>query len=403
MFDDVIILHAGQVAYHGPAKELARHFDTLGFPCPEKFNPADHVMFLMQKESEEKIIGIKNGWTSSKLYSDMSDHLNNLQQQSNSRASSASFAAPSDTKKPGFFRQLRVLTAREVRGTFRNKGILIARLGMTVFLSGLYGWLFAGSASSGDGSDSPCQTKNFKTGDCTGSFQAHFGTLVSLGIMAMMGAAQPIILQFPAERPVFLREYAAHQYGVVPYFISKTIVEMPVVLASSLLTFLLTYWLMGLQGDFILLTLVAWGLGLASSSLALLVSCGVASGQKAIQLAPLTLIPQMLFSGLFLPVEKIPGSLRWVRYLCPLKYAINLMTVVEFKSVKDSMDDCEDTASRAVCQRLLPGEYLQSELISNQSVKWEDWMFYLGMLASLLVGFRILATFLLWRKGKYVF
>eukprot|EP00975_Prorocentrum_lima_P054402 11410536-Prorocentrum_lima.AAC.1 len=31
-------------------------------------------------------------------------------------------------------------------------------------------------------------------------------------------------------------------------------------------------------------------------------SCGVASGQKAIQLAPLAMLPQMLFSGLFLPV-----------------------------------------------------------------------------------------------------
>lgn len=33
--------------------------------------------------------------------------------------------------------------------------------------------------------------------------------------------------------------------------------------------------------------------------------------RQAIQLAPLALIPQMLFSGLFLPVSKIPESLQW--------------------------------------------------------------------------------------------
>eukprot|EP00969_Alexandrium_andersonii_P132902 5877610-Alexandrium_andersonii.AAC.1 len=48
-----------------------------------------------------------------------------------------------------------------------------------------------------------------------------------------MGSAQPILLTFPSERPVFLREYAAKQYRVTPYFLAKTLVEMPVVRLSA--------------------------------------------------------------------------------------------------------------------------------------------------------------------------
>ncbi|CAE8613773.1 unnamed protein product [Polarella glacialis] len=143
---------------------------------------------------------------------------------------------------------------------------------------------------------------------------------------------------------------------------------------------------------------------MASSSLALLVGCGVASGQKAVQLAPLTLIPQMLFSGLFLPVAKIPLSLRWVRYLCPLKYAIDLMTIVEFSYVRDAIDQCTASgASKLQCQQEYPGDYLRQTLVENQSIEWDQWGFYLGTLVALLVGFRVIATILLWRKGKFVF
>mmetsp|Transcript_105347 Transcript_105347/g.187284 ORF Transcript_105347/g.187284 Transcript_105347/m.187284 type:complete len:662 (-) Transcript_105347:55-2040(-) len=402
MFDDVVMLHAGEIAYHGPASDLAEHFNKLGFACPANFNPADHVMFLLQKEDPQRIREVKDSWKQSGFFMDIVKKVDGLQRS----ATAARPGSSSTAGKTGFWRQLSMLTAREVRGTLRNKGILFARLGMTVFLSALYGWLFAGSASLGDKANQAepnCVVGNFSYGACSADFQAHFGTLVSLSISTMMGAAQPVLLQFPQERPVFLREYAAQQYGVVPYFISKTLVEMPVVLMSQVVTFLISYWLMGLHGNWLYLVLISWALGLASSSISLLVGCGVASAQKAIQLAPLALIPQMLFSGLFLPVSKIPPSLRWVRFLCPLKYAINVMTIAEFEYVHQSVQDCLASHSTHDCEMMIPGDFLRDQLVQNQSIDWDGWGSYLAALLGLLVAFRVLATILLWRKGKYVF
>merc|ERR1719324_2096648 len=98
---------------------------------------------------------------------------------------------------------------------------------------------------------------------------------------------------------------------------------------------------MNLQGNFFTLVLAAWLLAIASSSLALIVSCAVTQPQSAIQFGPLVLIPQMLFAGLFLPVGSIPSSLQWMQYLCPLKYAINLFAIFEFQFVKAGIDKCD--------------------------------------------------------------
>lgn len=40
----------------------------------------------------------------------------------------------------------------------------------------------------------------------------------------MFGAAQPLLLKFPLDRGIFLREYATQTYGAAPYFISKSLV-----------------------------------------------------------------------------------------------------------------------------------------------------------------------------------
>merc|ERR1719218_221713 len=87
---------------------------------------------------------------------------------------------------------------------------------------------------------------------------------------------------------------------------------------------------MGLQGNFILLVVIAWALSITASSTALFIGCSVANAQSAQELAPLIFVPQILFTGIFIPIGLIPVWLRWLQYLCALKYAINLGCVVEF-------------------------------------------------------------------------
>ena len=45
--------------------------------------------------------------------------------------------------------------------------------------------------------------------------------------MHLMGSINPVIIQFPAEREVFLREENSKLYGAGAYFLGKSTVEVP--------------------------------------------------------------------------------------------------------------------------------------------------------------------------------
>merc|ERR1719161_2072514 len=153
-------------------------------------------------------------------------------------------------------------------------------------------------------SDSTLASKTLP--DIEASLGNEFGALVGLSIAAFFGAAQPLILSFPLERPVFLREYSANTYSIVSYFLSKTLVEVVAVFGQNLLLFLITYFVLGLRGNFFLLLLSTWLMAVAAASLALWIGCAVSSPQSAIQLMPAVAVPQILFSGLFLKSSQVP-------------------------------------------------------------------------------------------------
>merc|ERR1712113_284451 len=111
------------------------------------------------------------------------------------------------------------------------------------------------------------------------------------------------------------------------------VIELPLTFLTALETWLISYWVMGLSGNFIFLVLIAWALALSAASTALFLGCCVTDAKTAQELAPLMSVPQILFTGIFIPISLIPPALRWLQYICSLKYAISLGCIVEFASV----------------------------------------------------------------------
>merc|ERR1719159_1512401 len=94
---------------------------------------------------------------------------------------------------------------------------------------------------------------------------------------------------------------------------------------------------MDLQGNFFCLILVSFSLSMTAASTGLLVGCSVANAQSAQEIAPLCFVPQILFSGIFITNSLIPKWMRWLQYVCALKYAINLGCIVEFANQSDDL------------------------------------------------------------------
>ena len=134
-------------------------------------------------------------------------------------------------------------------------------------------------------------------------------------LSSMFGTAQPALLAFPDERPVFLREYSTNHYSVIAYFLSRLTMEAVVTAAQILLQCVITYFMIGFQAQFFLFYPIAYSLAMTSTALAVMLGCSVEDPKLAQEMLPILFVPQMLFAGFFVRPELIPTWLRWAQYL----------------------------------------------------------------------------------------
>jgi hypothetical protein len=116
-----------------------------------------------------------------------------------------------DNRPVGMMTEIRMLFGREISNLRRDVGAVGARFGLTIFLSVLIGVIFLDVGKSNSANQQ--------------NLQSHFGALIMAMLMSMFGTAQPALLAFPEERPVFLREYSTNHYSVISYFLSRLTME----------------------------------------------------------------------------------------------------------------------------------------------------------------------------------
>jgi ABC-type multidrug transport system ATPase subunit len=190
LFDIVIFMKAGRIFYQGPVSKINTHFADLDHPCPENYNPADFVMNLCQtltgNELERVCMAIPEEVLAERGSSQQrGEEIIEFQVQSS------------------FVKQMGQLAFREFTNVRRDTAALCVRFGVTILLNVLYGLIFLGAGGEDNG-----DTKNFNS---------HVGAVMMAMIYSMFGSAQPIMLAFPFERPMFLREYSTGtcKYAVV--------------------------------------------------------------------------------------------------------------------------------------------------------------------------------------------
>lgn len=301
------------------------------------------------------------------------------------------------------------LGRREARQVARDKASLIAQFGSTAFLYVIIGNIFSGAADYSDmavhANDPVAQNAEIFQTTTT-----HFGVVTFIATGAMFGLAQPTMLSFPQERPIFLREYASGQYGAAPYFLSKVLVEVPKSFAVVLFIYLISFWIIDFQGSFVVLVLVTTLFGLVASSVSLLIGSLASNVQVGVQLTPLLFVPQLLFSGFYIPISQIPGWLRWAQYLCSLKYALNLLVVEEMKGLPPSWPEevsatlyyrnvygCDAVADHECAAGATP---VGTALFPKVDVSPNDTLFYYGVLIAIFLGFRGMALYFLTVRAR---
>ena len=184
----------------------------------------------------------------------------------------------------------------------------------------------------------------FNTSQDAAGIQNVQGSLFFITMNIAFNAIQNVILIFPDERPVFLREVNNNMYKTSPYFWAKIISELPFSIMTPVIFGLIVYFAIGFNPDFgifmvFLLTLVL--IYNASSGYSLIISASFSDKQLAVTLTPVLIIPFMLFAGFFVSSDNIPIFLKEFEYLSIFKYGYEALMHNQFDTYKEQVDAYE--------------------------------------------------------------
>jgi ABC-type multidrug transport system ATPase subunit/ABC-type multidrug transport system permease subunit len=383
-FDHLILMNRGRVMYQGSVSGVPDFFAERGKPNPTNYNPADWIMDVAQSNTIEELDKAnffpKDTREMGEPFEpgDGKDALGiTITRYSLKRDETGVVMG---NKPPGFLTQTQLLFQREILNLRRDTHAVAARYGISIFMGILIGVIFLNVGKS-----DPTVPSNL---------QSHFGALVMVTLTSMFGTAQPALLAFPSERPVFLREYSTNHYGVASYFISKLTMEATLTALQVLLQSLILYYMIGFQAMYGLFFACIYALGMTSTALAVFLGSSVEDPKMAQEFLPLLFVPQMLFAGFFVAPRLIPIWLRWAQYLCSLTYAVRLIMIYEFydcgSGYQDSVEGIRATIS---CNQLLK---------NVDAVPGDAWWYWI-VLAGLFVVFRSMALFVLRKKATKFF
>ncbi len=136
------------------------------------------------------------------------------------------------------------------------------------------------------------------------------GTIItSLGVVRerQSGTLEQLAVMPLRTRDVFLGK-------IVPYFVVAT-VDLAIVLGVGIAIFGVPF-----RGSPLVFALGALEFLFVTLGLGVLISSVSQNQGQAIQLAIMTLLPQVLLSGLIFPLSSIVVGVRWIAYLLPLTY-----------------------------------------------------------------------------------
>ena len=310
LFDDIIFMSQGYIVYHGPVLGVVDYFTARGYICPPEYNPADYIMYILQTLSQEALIALASAWTVSSAQ---------VRQDILARRTSAQPLKLKPIARAPVYLQLGALFEREVKRTVRDPSALFIRIAITLFLGLTVGCIFYQVGET------------FGPGGTISS--SHLGGLTNAAVFAMFSAGQSLLIAFPYERPVLLREYSNGYYSIVTYIVSKLTIEIPIIFIQVLILTILVYFLEGFVGNFWLMLLAMFLIGTATGGLALMFGAGMKDVAKVAELGFLLFVPQIMFSGFFIAIDQIPAVFQWAQWLCSLKYGVNIMYIAEFSDV----------------------------------------------------------------------
>jgi len=385
MFDRVLLMAEGRVAYLGKTDEAQKFFSGLNFPCPLHFNPADHYVHTLaivpgkEESCRERVRQICDEFDKSSTGGQKIKQAVKFQRQ-NSRMSGSLKNSTKESRSPykaSWWKQFTALLWRGFLSTIKDPQLLQIKLIQAAMIAVILGIIYFG------------QDFNSKEGvrNITGAI---FLMLTNQTFSNMF----PVVQVFTLELGIFMREHFNGMYRTDTYFITRQMAEMPVQILSPFIFTCIFYWMVGLNDDparflmacviNILLVQVVVGFGYMTS-------CIAPSLQIALAISAPLLIPLMIFGGFFLDSNSVPSWLIWFKYIGWFLYANELLTINQWDGVE--LNTCPNGT-----KPIPPCYNSGDQIIEAQGFNKDNYAFDFGMLAVLAFAYRLIGFVVLLAK-----
>jgi len=382
-FDKLLLMAEGQTAYLGPAAEAKPYFTTINYPCPEDFNPADHFVYTLavipgqEEESTQRVNSICDEYSKSKFAQNVRSEIKEMETMAD--ADDNRSKTGTSLYKASWFEQFAALAWRQAISILRNPLMARVKILMAIIIGLILGVIY--------------QSQELDQAGIQNVNGAIFVIVTNLSFGSIFGICNSYCLEIP----VFLREHINGMYRTDTFFLAKQLVETPLYVLEASIMFSIIYWIAGLNPEaerfFIALGIVILILQVINS-LGFFLSSISPNADFALAIAPVLIIPMMLFGGFYLNTESVVDWLIWIRYISWFYYGYSALLVNQWSGVEniscpqkisETMGGTNMTGVETAC--LTTGDQVLATLSIHESNFTRDIL----LLVTLAIVLRILA------------
>ncbi|NXU46994.1 ABCG2 protein, partial [Turnix velox] len=401
LFDNLTLLAAGRVLYHGPAQSAIEYFNSVGYQCEPYNNPADFFLDIINGDSTAVAMSkmeetgtaeeraeyettlaemLAEKYSESVYYQETKAALENMS-LGNKKKSKAVFRQI--TYAHSFLHQLKWVSRRTFKNLLGNPQASIAQARLllslllchicvcvTALLGLVVGAIFFGLT------DDPAGLQN------------RVGAMFFLTTNQCFSSISAIEL-FVAEKKIFTHEYISGYYRTSVYFISKLMADLiPMRTLPSIIFTCIIYFMLGKYGlrrtveAFFTMMFTLMMVSYTATSMALAIAAGQSVVAVANLLMTITFVFMIIFSGLLVNLTSIMSWLSWLQYFSIPRYG---MTALQINELSDR-NFCGNINSTGLIsddnyQKISQMTCIGNEYLKNQGIEVSSWGLWQNHLA----------------------
>ncbi|XP_055625717.1 protein white isoform X2 [Toxorhynchites rutilus septentrionalis] len=389
LFDKILLMAEGRVAFLGSPYQASEFFSQLGIPCPPNYNPADFYVQMLaiapnkEVECRDTIKKICDSFAVSPIARDVAE-MANVGKGENEVYFSGSSATNGSGKgigKTGYraswWTQFYYVLWRSWLTVLKDPMLVKVRLLQTAMVATLIGSIYFGQKLDQDG-----------VMNINGALFLFLTNMTFQNVFAVINV-------FSAEVPIFLREKRSRLFRVDTYFLGKTIAELPLFILVPWVFTSIAYPMIGLRAGlmpFLTATFIVTLVANVATSFGYFISCASSSISMALSVGPPVIIPFLIFGGFFLNSASVPVYFEYLSYLSWFRYANEALLINQWSEIQAGEIAC--TRANVTCPS--SGQII----LETFNFKVEDFTFDIVCLVALIVLFRLGALLCLWLRSK---